>query len=158
MTPSSFSWEDRIRVFALVLRMAWADGRLTPDEVSALRGALAVLGIDPARVRPTPLPGALAPTDLPQDRDAGVVGFVAAAWLAGVDGEIVESELRVLRDLKRALALSDELAEALVRQATGASLCLSSTARAEMNATRWSVDLRAVLASTLSSLAPVPAH
>ncbi len=148
MTIDRLPLEERRRLFAILLRMAWADGRLAPDELSALRGAISTLGLVSAG--PLPRPSTSRAAQLPETPDGRVACFVAAAWIAGVDGSIDEPELALLRELATALELDDERADQLLRESASASFAMSASARAEMNAPRWALDLHAALAWTLS--------
>ena len=123
MTIDGLPLEERRRIFTFLLRMAWADGRLAPDEISALRGALSTLGLVSAG--PPRRPSAPPTTPLPYTSDGRVACFVAAAWLAGVDGSIDEPELALLRELASTLGLDEERADQLLRESAAASFSMS---------------------------------
>ncbi len=93
--------------------MAWADGRLAADELSATRGVATVLGLTGPGSRG---PGLLArgPVDVRalqlddlDDRHRELV-YATAAWIAMADGVFVVSERRALRVLQERLGLSRE--------------------------------------------------
>jgi hypothetical protein len=118
MTVLDMTWSrlvssrSRDVVFDLVVHMLWADGRVTPDELSAARGAANALGMDTStfgglfgRVgRPFEALGLeqLGPLERP-------LAYAAAVWMAMADRELAHSEGSMLRRLQRALSLDHVL-------------------------------------------------
>jgi hypothetical protein len=98
--------------------VAWADGRLSSVESSALRGATAALDrIGPRDASRVPSPAAgrsLYPADFAAltERERHLV-LAAASWMALVDAKRTPSEARALDEVARLAGLDDEAAELL---------------------------------------------
>lgn len=100
-------------VLETVSFMAWADGRIAPDEVSAARGVATVLGL---HRRDTGGPGLLARGPIEPEaltlvglaRPQRELIYATAAWIAMADGILDVSERRALRTLQGRLGLSAE--------------------------------------------------
>ncbi len=111
--PYRLSPDARTRVIDALHGVAWADGRLSPEEVSAAHGAALVLGADPLpiyawRYGPPPL---LAFDGL-SPRERRFV-FASGAWVALVDGHRARQEVELLRGLGRRAGLDDDDVAAL---------------------------------------------
>ncbi len=94
-------------ILALLVVMAWADGKLEDREKASIRAAASVLNLnkdlrdrlDKHLSSPIPLDQILVDNLGPKDRS---FAYVAAAWLSGVDEEIdpkEEDKLHEVRDL-----------------------------------------------------------
>lgn len=108
-------------LFDLLVCVAWADGVIQPEESEAMRAAAISLGImgvaggphDPSQ-GPTKLE-ALAFEGLSQ-RDRRVA-YVCAAWMVEVDDDVAPEEEALLPKLQAVLELTDDVAQALRKQA-----------------------------------------
>lgn len=100
-------------LFDLLVHVSWADGRITPDELSAARGAADALSMDTSSFgglfgRVTVSLDAVGLEQLgPLERP---LAYAAAVWMAMADQELAVSENAVLRRTRRTLELSEELA------------------------------------------------
>ncbi len=116
--PMSFtrflSSRARDVLYDLLVHICWADGRITPDELSAARGAADALAMDTTSLgglfgRVAVSLDAIGLDQLgPLERP---LAYAAAVWMAMADQELAVSEHAVLRRTRRALDLSEELAE-----------------------------------------------
>lgn len=98
-------------VLETVSYMAWADGRIANDELSAARGILVALGLADQSSRKGPLFGR-GPTPPPTIPAEGIDSrqrermYASALLIAMADGRIKPEERRALRVLQHALSLS----------------------------------------------------
>lgn len=116
------SWSRMVSVhardvfFDLLVHVLWADGRVTPEELSAARGAANALGMDThsfgglfGRVgRPFEALGLeqLGPLERP-------MAYAVAVWMAMADGELAISENLLLRRTRQSLDIPDRLASSI---------------------------------------------
>lgn len=103
------STSERAVLLDALCAAAWADGVLSPDEISASRGAAMVLGSPDAehdlglRLRArrdaagplTGLDGVRAPNDL-----TAALAYAGAVWLAQVDGRLNRGERAAIASLR----------------------------------------------------------
>lgn len=99
--------------FDLTVHVLWADGRVTPDELSAARGVAIALGLDTTtfgglfgRVgRPFESLGldTLGPLERP-------LAYACAAWMALADRELAVTENLLLQRTRRALSVGEPMA------------------------------------------------
>lgn len=126
---------ERAALLDALCAAAWADGVLSPDEISASRGAALVLGTPDAEhelglrlrsmrgaVRPlTALDGVRAPNEL-----TAALAYTGAVWLAQVDGRLNRGERAALAALRRIYRIRSseavEFERAAHRVARGGSL------------------------------------
>jgi hypothetical protein len=108
-------------LFDVLVCMAWADRKLTPEEVSAARAAVVAFGLpergahlDDALHAPRPFE-ALALSSL-HGRDADIV-YLCAAWMALADREQATEETSMLAELRVALGLDEARAGWLASRA-----------------------------------------
>ena len=97
--------EARRAIFALMWRMARADGLLARDELAALAGARLAFGLLGDRAPP--------PLELVPDRLSTrerLLAYAAVAWLALADGIQARAETRLLEELRARFALGRETA------------------------------------------------
>lgn len=106
--------------------MVWADARLSPSELSAVRGVATVLGLD-EQARgllskgPMP-PSKLALSSLPEPSRR--LTYATLVWIALADGVLDANECRVLNSLREDLELDTDSCAAienLVFAASGGS-------------------------------------
>ncbi|MBX3190880.1 MAG: TerB family tellurite resistance protein [Labilithrix sp.] len=96
---------------ALLVTMAWADGRLDDNEKAGVLAASEVLNltkelrgrIDQILQKPMPLEELLVENLSARDK---AFAFVAAAWMSGVDAEVDEKEKALLDQAADLLGLS----------------------------------------------------
>ena len=99
-----------VETLALLVTMAWADGRLEESEKAGVRGAAEVFNLtkemrerlDLVLEKPMPLELILFDTLSPKDR---AFAYVAAAWMSGVDEDVDPTEEDLLDRTARALGL-----------------------------------------------------
>lgn len=145
--------DERATVFDVVRESVWADGRLTPDELSASRGtamALDMLG-DPRVV------GALARRDSTGALELSSlsligrrVAFAAAAWIAWIDGEPCLRERTLLAALAARLELDDEQTREIVREVARSANDVRWSGTASMSAEDWAIEVDGLLAWTVA--------
>jgi uncharacterized tellurite resistance protein B-like protein len=106
----------------LLVAMAWADGRLDDSEKDGVRGAAQVFNLSKesrgridALLEKAP-DVADAKTDSLSSRDKSFA-FVAAAWMAHVDGKLVPEEEKVLAKIGTKLALDGARQKQLIEAA-----------------------------------------
>ena len=93
--------------------MAWADGRIAPEEVSAARGVATVLGVaelgtvGPGMLSRGPVEPAVLSLERLGRRERELV-YATAAWIAMADGVVDTAEQRALRILQGRLGLGAE--------------------------------------------------
>ena len=105
---------------AVMIAMAWADGRLDDREKDGVRGAARVLNL-PGDLR-TRLDGVLEKPAKIGELQLAQLGarekafaYVAAAWMAGVDEAVGDEEKALLADLAAALGLDATRQEELAK-------------------------------------------
>jgi hypothetical protein len=117
-TTDLLSPAARSAAFDALAAIAWADGRVSALESSALRGAAAALDrVGPPGEASGPLPVTpRAPCDLDlaalTARERHLV-LAAAAWMALIDAKRTPGEARALDEVARRAGLDDEAAELL---------------------------------------------
>jgi hypothetical protein len=107
-SPYRLSPAARTKALDALHGVAWADGRLSPEEVSAAHGAALVLGADPLPIyawRYGPPPPLVV--DSLSSRERCFV-FAGGAWVALVDGRRAREEVELLRDIGRRAGLDDD--------------------------------------------------
>lgn len=100
-----------VETLAMLIAMAWADGRLEESERAGVLGAAGVLNLTKEmreRIadllkKPVPLDQVLFDTLSPKDR---AFAYVAAAWMAGVDEDVDPKEEQLLDQAASMLGLS----------------------------------------------------
>lgn len=105
---------------ALLITMAWADGRLDDEEKAGVRAASEVFNLtkelrarlDQLMTKPLSLDELLLDTMSARDK---AFAYVAAAWLSGVDQEVDPKEQDLLDKLGDTLQLTPERRSELVR-------------------------------------------
>lgn len=105
-------------ILALLIVVAWADGKLEDNEKAGIRAATSVLNLNKElRARldgmleaPLPLDQVLVNVLGPKDR---AFGYVAAVWLSGVDEDVDLKEQDLLLKMRELLGIDDARAEEL---------------------------------------------
>ncbi len=105
---------------ALLVTMAWADGRLDDHEKDGVRAAAEVFNLtkelrdrlDQVLEKPMPLDELLVESFSPRDK---AFAFVAAAWLSGVDRDVDPKEQELLDRAAALFGLSEKRARELVQ-------------------------------------------
>ena len=105
---------------ALLITMAWADGRLDDNEKAGVRAASEVFNLtrelrerlDQLLEKPMPLEELLVDELSPRDK---AFAFVAAAWMTGIDDDVDPKEQEMLDKLGQLLEMSAERKLELVR-------------------------------------------
>lgn len=98
---------------ALLITMAWADGRLDEQEREGVRAAAAVLNLTKElrerldQLLETPLPVDELLFDELSERDKAFA-YVAAAWMSGLDAEVAPEEEALLGKLAAGLGFSED--------------------------------------------------
>jgi uncharacterized membrane protein YebE (DUF533 family) len=108
---------------ALLIVMAWADGKLDPAEKDGILGAAKVFNLTKeTRAR---IDGLLEAKGSVDDLKLGdlsgresAFAYVAAAWMASIDGYVHSNEKSVLEKVAKGLGLSDEQRDELGALAT----------------------------------------
>lgn len=103
---------------ALLITMAWADGRLDDREKEGVRAASQIFNLtkelrgrlDDLLEKPMPVEELLF--DALSDRDKAFA-YVAAAWMSGADSEVDEKEVELLDKLAEMLGLTAQRREEL---------------------------------------------
>jgi tellurite resistance protein len=106
----------------LLVAMAWADGRLDDDEKAGVRGAAQVFNLSKdSRDRiDSLLANAPAVEDAKVDKLSArdrAFAFVAAAWMAHVDGKLDPAEEKMLGEIGSKLDLGDARQKQLIETA-----------------------------------------
>jgi tellurite resistance protein len=104
---------------AVLIAMAWADGRFDVQEKDGVRAAASVLNLtkelrdrlDQVMEKPLSVDELLFDTLSSRDK---AFAFVAAAWMSGVDGEVDPKEQMLLDKLAGTLGLTSERKRELV--------------------------------------------
>ena len=105
---------------ALLITMAWADGKLDDREKEGVRGAASVLNLtkelrarlDKLLEKPLPFEELLLDALKPKEK---AFAFVSAAWMSEADEDVDEKEKQLLDRLASALELSGEKRDRLVK-------------------------------------------
>jgi uncharacterized membrane protein YebE (DUF533 family) len=113
MKRLTISGDACIETLALLITMAWADGRLDDHEREGVRAAASVFNLtkelrerlDQLLEKPIGLDELLVDELSPRDK---AFAYVAAAWLSGVDDEVDAKEEELLDKLSSTLGLTDE--------------------------------------------------
>lgn len=113
MKRLTISGDACVETLALLIAMAWADGKLEDDEKEGIRAAAGVFNltkelrdrIDQLLERPMPVDELLVEGLSPRDK---AFAYVAASWLSGVDQDVDPKEQELLRKAANLLGLSDE--------------------------------------------------
>jgi uncharacterized membrane protein YebE (DUF533 family) len=100
-----------VETLALLVTMAWADGRLEDSERAGVRGAADVLNLskdlrarlDEVLSKPVPVEQILFDTLSTRDR---AFAYVAGAWMAGVDEDVDPKEEEILDRVASMLGFS----------------------------------------------------
>jgi uncharacterized membrane protein YebE (DUF533 family) len=109
-----------VETLALLITMAWADGRLDAKEKEGVRAASSVLNLtkelrerlDQLLEKPLGVDELLFDTLSARDK---AFAFVAAAWMSGIDDEVDPKEQALLEELAGTLGLTSERKSELVR-------------------------------------------
>jgi|GEM_PF-1982924 len=110
-------------VFDVLVCMAWADRKLAEDEVAAARAAALALGLPSGgdaldeAVQQGERTIERMPLESLNARD-GELTYLCAAWMALADLEEVQSERRLLEELRRRLSIAPARAQWLHERAT----------------------------------------
>ena len=111
-------------VFLALAAIAWADGKLDPDEADAIVRAAVESGLDLAEIEAIEA-ATKEPIDLGTlDRAAltkpdRVFVYAIACWIARLDGRVTDEEAKALAELGERLGIPERpraLAEALARE------------------------------------------
>jgi uncharacterized membrane protein YebE (DUF533 family) len=113
MRRLTISCQACVEALALLVTMAWADGRLEDSEKAGVRGAASVFNLskdmrdrlEDILKKPIPVDQILFATLSVRDR---AFAYVAAAWMAGVDDDIDPKEEELLDRTAAALGYSSE--------------------------------------------------
>ncbi len=105
-------------ILALLILVAWADGKLEDNEKAGIRAASSVLNLnkelrdrlDKMLEAPLPLDQVLVNALTPRDR---AFGYVAAVWLSGVDEDVDPKEQDLLMKMRALLEIDDTRADEL---------------------------------------------
>lgn len=112
MKRLTISSDACIETLALLISMAWADGRLDDHEKEGVRAAASVFNLtkelrdrlDQLLEKPLPVEELLVDTLTARDK---AFMYVAAAWLSGVDDEVDAKEEQLLTKTAALLEISD---------------------------------------------------
>jgi uncharacterized membrane protein YebE (DUF533 family) len=102
-----------VETLALLISMAWADGKLEDSEREGVLAAASVFNLtkelrerlDELLKKPISVDELLVDELAPRDR---AFAYVAAAWLSGVDDDVDEKEKRVLDQAAGVLGLTED--------------------------------------------------
>jgi uncharacterized membrane protein YebE (DUF533 family) len=113
MKRLTISGDACTETLAILIAVAWADGRLDEQEKAGVRGAAQVLNLTKVlRERVETLlekPAKLSELLLePLSQRERAFAYVAAAWMAHVDGKVDPKEQALLDELAKALAFGKE--------------------------------------------------
>jgi uncharacterized membrane protein YebE (DUF533 family) len=106
MKRLTISGHSCVETLALLVAMAWADGKLEEREKAGVRGAVEVLNLtkemrarlDLVLEKPVPVDQILFDSLSARDR---AFAYVAASWLSGVDEDVDEKETAMLDQVAR---------------------------------------------------------
>ncbi len=101
MRRLTMSIDACVETLALLIAIAWADGKLADSEKKGVRGAAAILNLskemrdrlDKLLEKPMPVDQLLVEGLSARDK---AFAFVAAAWLTGVDNDVDPKEVAML--------------------------------------------------------------
>jgi tellurite resistance protein len=123
--------DRRACLLAALGEVAWADGILRPDEAKFFVDVVAELDLPLDEVsgvyRNVLVPGPVAEleiAELDDDDRRWVLGF--GYLMAGVDGEVADTELAVLRELAERLGIAWDDAQALFQDAESMRAALAN--------------------------------
>jgi uncharacterized membrane protein YebE (DUF533 family) len=113
MKRLTISGDACTETLAILIAVAWADGRLDEQEKAGVRGAAQVLNltkvlrdrVEQLLEKPAKLSELLLEPLSPRER---AFAYVAAAWMAHVDGKLDAKEQALLDELAKALGLGKE--------------------------------------------------
>lgn len=131
-------------ILALLIIMAWADGKLASKEKDSVRAAASVLNLNKSlRARldslleaPVPLDQIIVKNLNPKDR---AFAYVAAVWLSGVDEDLDPKESDALRNVAQLLELDDDKQRELA--AIAREIAASHTPLRKAHKASWADDL-----------------
>lgn len=106
----------RVAIVQAISTVLWADGAVDSAELAAMSSAAHVLGFERGDPREAALASAVSLNDVRVsglDADERRTVFVAAAWMAAVDGLVHGAELQLLRRLAKKLGLDGASARQL---------------------------------------------
>jgi uncharacterized membrane protein YebE (DUF533 family) len=113
MKRLTISGEACIETLALLITMAWADGKLQEHEKEGVRAAASVFNLtkelrarlDQLLEKPIGISELLVDELTPRDK---AFAYVAAAWMSGVDGDVHSKEEALLEELASLLGITAE--------------------------------------------------
>jgi uncharacterized membrane protein YebE (DUF533 family) len=113
MKRLTISGDACTETLAILIAVAWADGRLDEQEKAGVRGAAQVLNltkvlrdrVEQLLEKPAKLSELLLEPLSPRER---AFAYVAAAWMAHVDGKLDAKEQALLDELGKALGFGTE--------------------------------------------------
>jgi uncharacterized membrane protein YebE (DUF533 family) len=102
-----------VETLALLITMAWADGKLEDQEREGITAAASVFNLtkelrdrlDQLLEKPITVDELLVDQLSPRDR---AFAYVAAAWLSGIDDEVHEKEEAILAEVGTAFGFTNE--------------------------------------------------
>ncbi|MFT5355801.1 MAG: putative tellurite resistance protein B-like protein [Polyangiales bacterium] len=107
--------QDRWAIYETTVVLAWADGRLSADEIQAARVVAEELSLS----GPFSLAGVklrLAQTPIPEvSADIALLAYACAVWMAHADGQLHRRESILLGRLQRRLGIENEAATQTAR-------------------------------------------
>jgi uncharacterized membrane protein YebE (DUF533 family) len=120
MKRLTISGDACIETLALLITMAWADGRLDDHEREGVRAAASVFNLtkelrarlDQLLEKPIGLDELLVDELTPRDK---AFAYVAAAWMSGVDDDVDSKEEELLEKLGSLLGLTSERRQELAQ-------------------------------------------
>jgi uncharacterized membrane protein YebE (DUF533 family) len=120
MKRLTISTDACTETLAVLITMAWADGRVDDVEKDGIRAAAGVLNLtkelrdrlEQLMKKPIPAEELLFDELSPRDR---AFAFVAAAWMSGVDDKVDPKEQALLDELANLLAFDDQKKRDLVQ-------------------------------------------
>jgi hypothetical protein len=100
-------------ILALLIAIAWADGKLQDEEKEGVRGAAVVLNLpkelrdrlETMLAKESGLDAVLLDTFSPRD---AAFAFVAASWMTSIDANVDPKEEKMIDDLAHKLSLSEQ--------------------------------------------------
>jgi tellurite resistance protein len=152
MKRLTISGDACTETLALLIMVAWADGRLDDKEKAGVRGATEVLNltkvlrdrVEQLLEKPAKVSELLLEPLSPHDR---AFAYVAAAWMAHVDGSVDPEEEALLAEIGGALGLSKERQEELAGIANALPVA-NDVSR------RWSEEITALFKAIPRQLDP----
>jgi uncharacterized membrane protein YebE (DUF533 family) len=112
MKRITLSGDACVETLALLIAMAWADGLLADHEKASIRAAADVFNLtrelrvrlDSLMEKPMPIDQLLVESLTSRER---AFGYVAAAWMTGVDDDVDPKEVELLDRVASVLAIDD---------------------------------------------------